>query len=86
LLCVWRLAWDSKLEIAHAGVVSILRLSANCKLTITPEDAGEEVRSLSREERPAIDPEGMGKRADLLELVHPILAKKGIQATTRSIA
>jgi tRNA nucleotidyltransferase (CCA-adding enzyme) len=43
--------------------------------TITPEDAGDELRALAREERPHLTlKEWDGK--DLLELVHPLLAKK----------
>ena len=45
------------------------------QLTITPEDAGEEVRSLSREERPQLILKEW-EEGDLLERVHPILAKK----------
>src|SRR5271157_2856592 len=43
--------------------------------TITPEDAGEEVRSLSREERPQLILKEWEEH-DLLERVHPLLAKK----------
>jgi len=56
------------------------------QLTITPEDAGEEVRSLSREERPQLILKEW-EEGDLLELVHPILAKKhpGYDAINRLI-
>jgi len=43
--------------------------------TITPEDAGEELRSLAREERPHLVLKEWDER-DLLELVHPLIAKK----------
>src|ERR1700757_3238732 len=43
--------------------------------SITPEDAGEEVRSLSREERPQLILKEW-EEADLLERVHPMIAKK----------
>ncbi len=41
--------------------------------TITPEDAGTELRSLAREENPAVK---SWEEHDLLETVHPVLAKK----------
>jgi tRNA nucleotidyltransferase (CCA-adding enzyme) len=43
--------------------------------TITPEDAGEELRALAREERPHLTLKEWDDQ-DLLELVHPLLAKK----------
>lgn len=43
--------------------------------TITPEDAGHEVRALAREERPQLVLKAWDEH-DLLELVHPLLAKK----------
>jgi len=43
--------------------------------TITPEDAGQEVRALAREERPHLILKEWDEQ-DLLELVHPLLAKK----------
>jgi tRNA nucleotidyltransferase (CCA-adding enzyme) len=52
-----------------------LAIERELQLTITPEDAGEEVRSLSREERPQLILKEW-EEGDLLERVHPILAKK----------
>src|SRR5258708_19267817 len=52
-----------------------LAIERELQLTITPEDAGEEVRSLSREERPQLILKEW-EEGHLLELVHPILAKK----------
>ena len=43
--------------------------------TISPEDAGSEFRQVAREEKPVADPEGLGI-ADLLEALHPTLAKR----------
>src|SRR5947199_10224117 len=43
--------------------------------TITPEDAGTELRSLAREERPAVVLKAWEEH-DLLEAVSPVLAKK----------
>jgi len=43
--------------------------------TITPEDAGTELRSLAREENPAAILKSWEEH-DLLETVHPVLAKK----------
>ena len=43
--------------------------------TITPEDAGDELRSLAREERPHLILKEWDE-LELLELVHPLLAKK----------
>jgi len=43
--------------------------------TITPEDAGAELRSLAREENPAAILKAWEEH-DLLETVHPVLAKK----------
>jgi tRNA nucleotidyltransferase (CCA-adding enzyme) len=43
--------------------------------TITPEDAGQELRALAREERPHLILKEWDEQ-DLLELVHPLLAKK----------
>jgi tRNA nucleotidyltransferase (CCA-adding enzyme) len=43
--------------------------------TITPEDAGEELRALAREERPTVVLKAWEEH-DLLEIVHPLLAKK----------
>ena len=52
-----------------------LAIERELQLTITPEDAGEEVRSLSREERPQLTLKEWEEN-DLLERVHPLLAKK----------
>ena len=43
--------------------------------TITPEDAGEELRAVAREERPAVVLRAWDEH-DLLEAVNPVLAKK----------
>ena len=43
--------------------------------TITPEDAGDELRALAREERPQLILKEWNE-LELLELVHPLLAKK----------
>jgi tRNA nucleotidyltransferase (CCA-adding enzyme) len=43
--------------------------------TITPENAGDELRGLAREERPQLVLKEWDEQ-DLLELVHPLLAKK----------
>ncbi len=52
-----------------------LAIERELQKTITPEDAGQELRALAREERPhLILKEWHGH--DLLELVHPLLAKK----------
>src|SRR5467141_3771813 len=51
-----------------------LAVERELQLTNTPEDAGEEVRSLSREERPTVVLKAW-EQHDLLELVNPILAK-----------
>jgi len=63
-----------------------LAIERELQLTITPEDAGEEVRSLSREERPQLILKEW-EEGDLLERVHPILAKKhpGYDAINRLI-
>src|SRR5246127_4222353 len=52
--------------------------------TITPEDAGAELRSLAREENPTAVLK-LWEEHDLLETVHPVLAKKhpDYDATTR---
>ena len=52
-----------------------LALERELQLTITPEDAGEEMRALSREERPHLILKEWHSH-DLLERVHPLLAKK----------
>jgi tRNA nucleotidyltransferase (CCA-adding enzyme) len=63
-----------------------LAIERELQLTITPEDAGEEMRSLSREERPQLILKEW-EEADLLERVHPLLAKKhpGYDAINRLI-
>jgi tRNA nucleotidyltransferase (CCA-adding enzyme) len=63
-----------------------LAIERELQLTITPEDAGEEVRSLSREERPQLILKEW-EEGDLLERVHPVLAKKhpGYDAINRLI-
>jgi tRNA nucleotidyltransferase (CCA-adding enzyme) len=63
-----------------------LAIERELQLTISPEDAGEEVRSLSREERPQLILKEW-EEGDLLERVHPILAKKhpGYDAINRLI-
>lgn len=63
-----------------------LAIERELQLTITPEDAGEEVRSLSREERPHLILKEW-EEADLLERVHPMIAKKhpGYDAINRLI-
>ncbi|HET7107758.1 MAG TPA: hypothetical protein VFI38_13190 [Candidatus Acidoferrum sp.] len=63
-----------------------LAIERELQLTITPEDAGEEVRSLSREERPQLILKEW-EEADLLERVHPMIAKKhpGYDAINRLI-
>jgi tRNA nucleotidyltransferase (CCA-adding enzyme) len=63
-----------------------LAIERELQLTIAPEDAGEEVRSLSREERPQLILKEW-EEADLLERVHPIIAKKhpGYDAINRLI-
>jgi tRNA nucleotidyltransferase (CCA-adding enzyme) len=52
-----------------------LAMERELQLTITPEDAGEELRALSREERPHLVLKEWHSH-DLLERVHPLLAKK----------
>jgi tRNA nucleotidyltransferase (CCA-adding enzyme) len=52
-----------------------LAIERELQLTITPEDAGEEVRSLSREERPQLILKEW-EEGDMLERVHPMIAKK----------
>jgi len=52
-----------------------LAIERELQKTITPEDAGEELRSLAREERPHLTLKEWDEH-DLLELVHPLIAKK----------
>src|SRR5271168_233666 len=61
-----------------------LAIERELQHTITPEDAGGELRSLAREERPAVVLKAWEDH-DLLEAVNPVLAKKhpGYDAITR---
>src|SRR5467141_3474599 len=52
-----------------------LAIERNLQHTIAPEDAGDELRALAREERPAVVLEA-GEEGDPLEAVNPVLAKK----------
>jgi tRNA nucleotidyltransferase/poly(A) polymerase len=52
-----------------------LAIERELQHTITPEDAGDELRALAREERPHLALKEWEKH-DLLERVHPLLAKK----------
>jgi len=52
-----------------------LAIERELQLTITPEDAGDELRALSREERPHLVLKEWHSH-DLLERVHSLLAKK----------
>jgi tRNA nucleotidyltransferase (CCA-adding enzyme) len=52
-----------------------LAIERELQRTITPEDAGDELRALAREERPHLALKEWNEQ-DLLELVHPLLAKK----------
>jgi tRNA nucleotidyltransferase (CCA-adding enzyme) len=52
-----------------------LAIERDLQLTITPEDAGSELRALAREERPAVVLKAWEEH-DLLEAVNPALAKK----------
>src|SRR6201993_2575718 len=52
-----------------------LAIERELQKTITPEDAGQESRALAREERPHLILKEWDDH-DLLELVHPLLAKK----------
>ena len=52
-----------------------LAIERELQKTITPDDAGHEMRALAREERPHLVLKEWDE-ADLLELVHPLLAKK----------
>ncbi|MGB7844362.1 MAG: hypothetical protein WBL63_02010 [Candidatus Acidiferrum sp.] len=52
-----------------------LAIERELQKTITPEDAGQELRALAREERPHLILKEWDEQ-DLLELVHPLLAKK----------
>src|ERR1700674_2080545 len=52
-----------------------LAIERNLQQTITPEDAGGELRAVAREERPSVVLKAWEEN-DLLEAVSPILAKK----------
>src|ERR1700674_4685744 len=52
-----------------------LAIERKLQETITPEDAGEELRAVAREERPAVVLKEWEEH-DLLEAVNPVLAKK----------
>jgi len=52
-----------------------LAIERNLQETITSEDAGEELRAVAREERPAVVLKAWEEH-DLLEAVNPVLAKK----------
>jgi tRNA nucleotidyltransferase (CCA-adding enzyme) len=52
-----------------------LAIERELQKTITPEDAGQELRALAREDRPQLVLKEWDEK-DLLELVHPLLAKK----------
>ncbi len=52
-----------------------LAIERELQKTITPEDAGQELRALAKEERPQLVLKEW-KDQDLLELVHPQIAKK----------
>jgi tRNA nucleotidyltransferase/poly(A) polymerase len=52
-----------------------LAIERELQKTITAEDAGQELRALAREERPHLILKEWDEQ-DLLELVHPLLAKK----------
>src|SRR5437879_4718111 len=52
-----------------------LAIERNLQETISPEDAGDELRALAREERPAVVLKAWEEH-DLLEAVSPVLAKK----------
>src|SRR2546421_1806479 len=52
-----------------------LALERDLQHTIAPEDAGEELRNLAREERPSVVLKAWEER-DLLEAINPVLAKK----------
>jgi tRNA nucleotidyltransferase (CCA-adding enzyme) len=52
-----------------------LALERELQKTITPEDAGHELRALAREERPHLVLKEWDEH-DFLELIHPLIAKK----------
>ena len=63
-----------------------LAIERELQHTITPEDAGDELREVSKEERPHLVLKEWESQ-DLLERVHPVLAKKhpGYEAINRLI-
>lgn len=63
-----------------------LAIERELQTTISPEDAGDELRSLAKEERPHLILKEWEEH-DLLERVHPLLAKKhpGYEAISRLI-
>jgi tRNA nucleotidyltransferase (CCA-adding enzyme) len=63
-----------------------LAIERELQTTITPEDAGDELRSLAKEERPHLILKEW-EQHDLLERIHPLLAKKhpGYEAIARLI-
>src|ERR1700740_3551253 len=52
-----------------------LAIERNLQETIAPEDAGDELRAVAREERPTVVLKEWEER-DLLEVIHPVLAKR----------
>src|SRR5580704_13610125 len=52
-----------------------LAIERNLQQTIAPEDAGGELRAVAREERPSVVLKAWEEH-DLLEAVHPVLAKR----------
>jgi len=52
-----------------------LAIERELQKTITPEDAGDELRALAREERPHLILKEWDEQ-ELMELVHPLIAKK----------
>src|SRR5450432_728742 len=63
-----------------------LAIERELQLTITPEDAGEELREVAKEDRPHLVLKEW-ESADLMQLIHPLLAKKhaGYEAINRLI-
>ena len=61
--------------VAHQRTGSTWRSSANCKTRSRQEDAGSEFRQVAREEKPAAVLKSWESH-DLLEVVHPQLAKR----------
>jgi len=67
-------AWASRSSSALRNGLN-LAIERNLQETITSEDAGEELRAVAREERPAVVLKAWEEH-DLLEAVNPVLAKK----------